>query len=149
MSPSLCFAFHSTTLSHILPRYFREAVLDTVEYGKAKIRDDPSTRSYVQDLDLGRQAASWERWTLEEGIALLPYLWRYTLLRCSLTSQADKYPLAAFQLLILLKRKQEAVGLAELLTDPAQVTSFVTDPGATAGAIRSGKRKPGTASESG
>jgi tetratricopeptide (TPR) repeat protein len=94
-------------------------VLDTAQYGKARIGDDPSTLSYAQDLDLGRQAASWEGWTLEEGMALLPRMWRYTLLRCSLTSRADQYPLAAFQLLVLLKRKQEALGLAELLTDPA------------------------------
>ena len=95
-------------------------VLDTVQYGRARIGDDLSTRSYAQDLDLGRQAASWEGWTLEEGIALLPCLWRYTLLRCSLTTRADRYPLAVFQLLVLLKRKQEALGLAELLTNPAK-----------------------------
>jgi tetratricopeptide (TPR) repeat protein len=51
---------------------------------------------------------------------LLPRLWQYTLLRCSLTSRADTYPLTAFRLLVLLKRKQEALGLAELLTDPAK-----------------------------
>jgi hypothetical protein len=94
-------------------------VLDAVQYGKAKIREDPSTRSYAHDLDLGRQAASWERWTVEEGIALLPCLWRYTLLRCSLTSRADQYPLVAFRLLVLLGQQQEALGLAELLTRPA------------------------------
>jgi tetratricopeptide (TPR) repeat protein len=95
-------------------------VLDTVQYGKARIDDDPSMRSYAQDLDLGRQAASWEGWTLEEGMALLPRLWRYTLLRSSLNGRADQYPLAVFQLLILLNRKQEAAGLAELLTDSAR-----------------------------
>ena len=54
-------------------------VLDTIQYGKAKIRDDPSTRFYAHDLDLGRQATAWEEWTVEEGIALLPRLWQYTL----------------------------------------------------------------------
>ena len=97
------------------PRLFK--VLDTVQYGQAKIRDDPSTRSYALDLDLGRQATMWEGWTVEEGIAQLPHLWQYTLLRCSLTSRADRYPEEAFRLLILLGRKQEALGLAELLTN--------------------------------
>ena len=31
-------------------------VLDTIQYGQAKIRNDPSTRTYAFDLDLGRQA---------------------------------------------------------------------------------------------
>jgi tetratricopeptide (TPR) repeat protein len=95
-------------------------ILDTVQFGQAKIRNDPSTRSYTLDLDLGRQATTWEGWTLEEGIALLPRLWQYTLLRCSLTSRADQYPEEAFRLLVLLGRTQEALGLAELLTYPAK-----------------------------
>jgi len=94
--------------------------LDTVQYGQAKIRDDPSTHSYTRDLDLGRQATMWEGWTIEEGMALLPRLWQYTLLRSSLTSRADRYPEEAFRLLVLLGRKQEALGLAELLTDRAK-----------------------------
>jgi len=93
-------------------------VLDAVPYGKAKLRNDPSTRSYALDLDLGRQATIWEGWTVDEGMALLPRLWQYTLLRCSLTSRADRYPEEAFRLLVLLGRKQEALGLAELLTAP-------------------------------
>ena len=93
-------------------------ILDAVPYGKAKLRSDPSTHSYALDLDLGRQATMWEGWTIDEGMAMLPRLWQYTLLRCSLTSRADRYPEAAFRLLVLLGRKQEALGLAELLTDP-------------------------------
>src|SRR5260221_5237651 len=95
-------------------------VLDAVPYGKAKLRNDLSTHSYALDLDLGRQATMWEGWTIDEGMALLPRLWQYTLLRCSLTSRADRYPEEAFRLLVLLGRKQEALGLAELLTDPAR-----------------------------
>ena len=101
------------------------AVLDTVEYEQAKIRDDPSTRSYILELDLGRQATMWKGWTLEEGLALLPRLWQYTLLRCSLTSRADRYSDEAFRLLVLLGRKQQALGLAELLTDPARKVSVL------------------------
>jgi tetratricopeptide (TPR) repeat protein len=95
-------------------------VLDTMQYGQAKIRDDPSMHSFARELDLGRQAAMWEGWTLEEGIALLPRLWKYTLLRCSLKSRADRFPEEAFRLLVLLGRKQEALGLAEMLTDLAK-----------------------------
>jgi len=93
-------------------------VLDAEHYGKAKISYDPSMRSYAQDLDLGRQTAAWEGWTLEEGIAHLPHLWRYTLLRCSLTSRADTYTPEMFEIFMLLKHEQEALGLAELLTRP-------------------------------
>jgi len=39
------------------------------------------------------------------------------LLRCSLTSRADNYTPQAFEALMLLRREQEALGLAELLTD--------------------------------
>ena len=94
-------------------------VLDAHHFGRMKVRYDPSTRSYSDDLDLGRKAAGWENWTFEEGISQLPKLWRYTLLRCSLSSRADQYPEAAFRVLILLDREQEALGLAELLTNQA------------------------------
>jgi len=94
------------------------AVLDEGAYGQAKKHYDPSTRSYAQDLDLGRRAAAWSGWTMEEGLMHLPHLWRYTLLRCSLSSRADQYPLALFKLLLLLKREPEVLGLAELLIWP-------------------------------
>jgi len=95
-------------------------VLDQGIYGKAKVRYDPSMLTYAQDLDLGRQAASWEQWTLEEGVERLSNLWRYTLLRCSLASRADKYPTTAFRVLVLMGRQEEALRLAELLTNPAR-----------------------------
>ena len=96
------------------------AVLDEGHYGRAKLQVDPSTRRYAQDLDFGRKAAAWQEWTLSEGIDHLPFLWRYTLLRCSLASRADLYPLEAFGLLVLLKQQQKALGLAELLTNPGK-----------------------------
>lgn len=86
--------------------------------GHAKERFDVSTRSYVQDLDFGRQAAAWPGWTLEEGLAYLPHLWRYTLLRGSIRSRADQYSLKLFQLMLILGQESEALGLAELLTNP-------------------------------
>ncbi len=95
------------------------ALLDAGAYGQQKIRLlDPSTQAYAQDLDLGRRAAAWEGWPFAEALAQVPRLWRYTLLRCSLSSQADRYPPEAFALLVRLGRGDEARGLAELVTDP-------------------------------
>ncbi|HYU75105.1 MAG TPA: AAA family ATPase, partial [Ktedonobacteraceae bacterium] len=62
-------------------------LLDEGSYGQAKEHYDVSTRSYVQDLDFGRQAAARNEGTLEEGLALLSQLWRFTLLRGSLRSR--------------------------------------------------------------
>ncbi|MBA2395124.1 MAG: TIR domain-containing protein [Ktedonobacteraceae bacterium] len=93
-------------------------VLDGGSYGHAKERCNLSTRSYVQDLDRGRQAAAKSGVTLEDMIAMLPRLWCYTLLRSSLRSRADLYPQEMFQLFLILGREQEVLGLAELLTDP-------------------------------
>ena len=98
-------------------RLFEE--LDAGQYGRSKLHFDPSMRLYTQDLNCGRSATAWEGWGLEEGIALLPQLWSYTLLQCSLASRADNYPEEAFELLLLLKREPEALNLVELLTDPA------------------------------
>src|SRR2546421_3431676 len=74
-------------------------ILDMHQYGWAKLHYDLSTFSYAQDLMLGQQAAAWEGWPMSEGVIVLPHLWRYTLLRCSLISRSDKYPLAAFGVL--------------------------------------------------
>jgi tetratricopeptide (TPR) repeat protein len=117
-------------------------VLDAGEYGQAKIHYDPSMRLYAQDLELGQRAASWAGWTLEEGIAYLPHLWRYTLLRCSLASLADNYPTEAFQLLLLLDQETKALGLAELLTNPSYKVEIFTLI-ATHIAKQSGREKEG------
>jgi hypothetical protein len=106
-------------------------VLDEGVYGRAKLRFDPGTRLYAQDLHLGRQAAAWDGWTLELSTDMLPRLWHYTFLRCSLASRADRYPVTSFCLLVLLKRKQEALGLAEMLTNPAhkaRILAVIADP---------------------
>jgi hypothetical protein len=94
-------------------------VLDQGEYGKAKLRHDPSTRSFVLDLDLMRQAmVTATSGDMTEELALLPRLWQYSLLRCSLSSQVDNYPEGLIELLARLGRVQESIGLAEVLTDP-------------------------------
>jgi hypothetical protein len=93
-------------------------VLDQGSYGRGKLRDDPSTRSYVQDLDVARKAAiDAAEGEYDRGVELLPRLWRYSLLRCSLASQADNYPDSLFEALVDVGRSQEAIGLVELLTN--------------------------------
>jgi tetratricopeptide (TPR) repeat protein len=92
------------------------AVLDAGSYGRAKLHWDPSTRSYAEDLELGRQAAARDGLTFDEGLYLLPYLWRYSLLRGALASRADKLPDEYFTTLLLLGEVQHALDLTELRT---------------------------------
>ncbi len=101
------------------------AVLDEGVYGQAKLQHDSNVYSYAQDLDLGRQAAAWEEWEIEEGVAHLPHLWRYTLLASSLASRADQYPEEVFRFLILINQKRKAIGMAELLTQPVKKVSVL------------------------
>ena len=92
-------------------------VLNEGIYGRKKVAYDASKRLYIQDLDYGRQAAIREELTFDEKVSLLPHYWYYTLLRCSLSSQADHYPLETFQFLLLLGREATVTGLLELLTE--------------------------------
>jgi tetratricopeptide (TPR) repeat protein len=103
------------------------SVLDEVEYGRAKIYRDLSMRSYMQDLDIGRQAILWEGWTFDERVQLLPKLWQYTWLRSNLTNRADQYSSTAFLILVSLGRQQEAIGLAEMLTEPTHKMQVLLD----------------------
>jgi tetratricopeptide (TPR) repeat protein len=99
-------------------------VLDAKDYEYGKLQADPSTRSTVLDLLLGCEDAARVVTLLREdappakSLGLLARLWRYTLLRCSLATQADTYPTEAFQALLALDREQQALDLAELLTQP-------------------------------
>jgi tetratricopeptide (TPR) repeat protein len=93
--------------------------VDDATYLQAKLRHDPSGRSAVLDLDIVREAvvASASGDPAAE-VAILPRLWRYSLLRGSLASQADNLPNRMFPLMARLGDPQEAVNLAELLSDP-------------------------------
>jgi len=112
-------------------------VLDESSYGKAKVQYDSSTRTYALDLDLGRLAAASAHWNRKKTFQHLPRLWQYTLLRCTLTTWADSYPVVTFRLMLLLEQESKALGLAELLTNldhKAQVFLFIashvmTQPG--------------------
>ena len=102
------------------------SVVDTGAYGRAKLRHDPSTRAYAHDLDRVRQAVIVAARETDEAMGeTLPRLWRYSLLRCSLTSQADNYPDRLFTVLVHVGRAQEALGLAELLSDPIRKATIV------------------------
>jgi tetratricopeptide (TPR) repeat protein len=94
-----------------------ERVLDDGVYGRAKVREDPTTLMYAQDLDLGRRAAARQTDSLVESMQLLDNLWRYSLLRCSLASAANDYPEDYYRALTKLGRESEAVDLADLVTD--------------------------------
>ncbi len=105
------------------------AVLDEGSYGQAKEQYDRTARSYMQDLDLGRKAAARSHRSFDESVRLLPTLWRYTLLRCSLRSWADNYPESLFATLLLFHRESEVVGLAELLTKPQEKVKVLLQVG--------------------
>jgi tetratricopeptide (TPR) repeat protein len=107
-------------ITHLYTARERErlfAVLDEGTYGQAKVRWDPSTWSYAQDLDLGRQAAAWDGWGFDEGVAHLPHLWRYSLLRCTLASQADNYSVEMIETMVRVGWEQRAIATVALLTD--------------------------------
>ena len=102
------------------------SVIDAGDYGHAKLRHDPSTRDYVQDLDRARQAVLAAADDLAEPVAVtLPRLWRYSLLRGSLASQVDNYPDTLFTVLTHVGREQEAIGLAEVLSDPTHKATIL------------------------
>jgi len=105
--------------------------IENREYGRAKLRHDPSTRSYVQDLDMVRQAVVDARQgNNDQQLMLLPSLWRYSLLRCSLASQADNSLNILLESLAVLGREQEAIGFAEVLTDPGRKANVIVRIGA-------------------
>jgi thioredoxin-like negative regulator of GroEL len=102
-------------------------VLDEGVYGRAKIDPgyDPSMRLYAFDLDLGRKATSSWQWDVQEAIQLLPRLWRYTLLRYSLVSRVNNYPIEAFNAMLLLDQETKALGLAAFITDPERKAEVI------------------------
>lgn len=102
--------------AHDWPRLWK--VLDGGSYGRAKLRYDPSTRTYARDLEYGCQAATSDEHSTAEQLALLPRLWRYVLLRCTLASRARYYPDELFTLLVLKQRDNEAQELVEFLPTP-------------------------------
>ncbi|WP_345725084.1 ATP-binding protein, partial [Herpetosiphon gulosus] len=89
-------------------------VLDAGDYGEHKTRFDPSTRLYALDLNRGRESAINAGQSTEEHIQNLPRLWKYSLLRTSLTSRVDQWPDDLVEVLAMLGRTQEALERIEL-----------------------------------
>jgi truncated hemoglobin YjbI len=114
-------------------------VLDEYSYGLAKLRYDPTMRRYAQDLDLGRRSTIWEGMGNAEVVSMLPRLWYYSLLRCSLASQVDNYPEELFGLIASLGQSQEAIGLADMLTDKLKKIRIL---GQVSGILRKQGRTP-------
>ncbi|WP_205701480.1 hypothetical protein [Herpetosiphon llansteffanensis] len=91
-------------------------ILDAGDYGEHKTRFDPSTRLYALDLDRGRESTIQAGQSTEEHIQHLPRLWKYCLLRISLTSRVDRWPDEAFEVLAMLGSVQEALERIDLLS---------------------------------
>ncbi|MBM7846665.1 CHAT domain-containing protein [Herpetosiphon giganteus] len=91
-------------------------VLDEGDYGEQKTRFDPSTRLYALDLDRGRESAINAGQSVDKHIQNLPRLWKYSLLRTSLTSRLDQWPNDLFEVLAMLGHTQEALERIELLS---------------------------------
>jgi len=94
------------------------AIIDAGEYGQGKLHFDPSTYLYARDLDLARDACLPGEAAQLERLALLPRLWRYSLLRGSLAGYAGVLPPDAFIVLTALGKGEEAVRLALLIGAP-------------------------------
>ncbi|WP_031460608.1 caspase family protein [Chloroflexus sp. MS-G] len=105
-------------------------LLDDDEYGAAKRRADPSLRAYITDLDRVRQAMADASNRNRQQIAVwLARVWRYSLLRVSLTSSVDRWPTELFTALVALGRGAEARDRAELLSDPRKRATVLTAVG--------------------
>jgi tetratricopeptide (TPR) repeat protein len=78
-------------------------------YGQNKQQFDPSTQLYALDLDHAR--------TMAAHYADLGNLWKWTLLRVSITSQMDTWPADLFLALVYLGRQHESLRRIELLSD--------------------------------
>jgi tetratricopeptide (TPR) repeat protein len=93
-------------------------VVEEGSYGRAKLRDDPSGRSYLLDLDVARDAVIASAENEAAGTtAILGQLWRYSLLRCMLASRAENLPDEFFSLMAQLGEEQYVINLAEMLTE--------------------------------
>ena len=95
-------------------------VIDDGQYGRGKLRADPSTFFYSLDIDTAIEAASRKDRASDVKTRELPRLWRYKLLRVTLASYADDLPPSVYEVMALVDRLGEAADLAALITDPGQ-----------------------------
>jgi len=92
-------------------------VIDAGEYGEQKVRFEPSTRLYGLDLDRARESVIAAGQSLEQQLELLPRLWRYSLLRTSLTAHADRWRDYHFVMLAMLGRVSEALAQLDICSN--------------------------------
>ncbi len=95
-------------------------VVDAGDYGAQKIHFEPSTRLYGLDLDRARESVIAAGQSLEQQLELLPRLWRYSLLRTSLTSHADQWHANVFVILAVVGRVSEALAQIDICSDAAR-----------------------------
>lgn len=112
---------HSITHLHLAEQW-QELwnVIDAGEYGEHKVRFEPSTRLYGLDLDRARESVIAAGQSVEQQLELLPRLWRYSLLRTSLTANADRWDDDVFVILAMLGRVSEALAQIEICSDQAR-----------------------------
>src|SRR5207249_3679617 len=101
------------------------AILDDRRHGQHKLAADPSTNELCADLDLGRRAAASGQIPEEDAISFLPKLWRYSVLRHSLSSLSDVYSDNGYLALTLTGRAGQAGALAELVGSPIRRVSVL------------------------
>jgi hypothetical protein len=92
-------------------------VVDDGIYGRYKQQFDPSTHLYAQDLDRARDMAVHHKDLMK--------LWRWSLLRVSLTSRIDQWPDTFFMALAQFGRTAEALNCVELVSTPARRVSLL------------------------
>lgn len=95
-------------------------VIDAGTYGEYKVRFDPTRRLYGLDVDRARDSviAAGVGAAIDEQLAELPRLWRYSLLRTSLTANADGWLDDMFVIVAASGRLLEAEAQIALCSDP-------------------------------
>ncbi|WP_110514496.1 ATP-binding protein [Herpetosiphon llansteffanensis] len=97
-------------------------LVDTGDYGAQKVRFDPSTRLYGLDLDRARESVivAHQHQSVDDQLASLPRLWRYSLLRTSLTAHADQWHDDMFVIVAAGGHIAEALAQIDICSDPAR-----------------------------
>jgi hypothetical protein len=106
--------------SHLYAAQERErlwALLDNAGYARAKLWADPSTRTFVRDLDLGCRALESAEYTPERRMQTTSRLWKYSLMRTTLASSIREYPEQMYTLLVVRGRYANALEIVEEFSD--------------------------------
>ncbi|GAA5531358.1 ATP-binding protein [Herpetosiphon gulosus] len=93
-------------------------VIDLGDYGEYKVRFEPSTRLYGLDLDRARESVIAASQNVEQQLELLPRLWRYSLLRTSLSAHADRWRDEIYVMLAVVGRLPEALAQINVCAYP-------------------------------